>query len=791
MDTMCGQGGITHVRNNIILNTDAHGIFADDFNGRIYNNTICHVDSNGILVDNFSLGDQDDEIVLSNNIIQDYGNYGVCNLSPTLVYDIYNSLIFRSDSTNEVYDMDVYDCIYDNDAKFGFENDTITSPESPYDYFLAFNSPALHAGSDTVAVSTGENVNGSYIDIGAYGGIYSKEYFVNILNELDNGDTLTEYNSPYKVVEDINISNADTVVMIAYDDEMIICNEEDVEITVEGVLKAIGVNTNKVVMTCKDTTALWEGIYMEGQSYLETENIEISYANNGVTICDTAHVQLYRGNINNILYNGVESTTKYIYNNEISEMIIENCDVGVTVTGTKEVNIDNSTIRNCNEGVKYKNTVSGAIKMTTIEDIDEIGLSINNSSPYVYYNIIRNNGYNGIALLAGSDIDIGVPSDTMGNYIGGNGQDGNTSMETRAEIYLNKSKPYFKYCHNDIVDTTFGADTTYKNLYSEDATQYAGDGNYWAGRHPNPDRWFYPNGCVSGQISWDASQNRTFTVDTYYMAWLHEQNGEYEEAKDIYYDLVENEGMSNALKRWIICNQRIGTSNMDIIMQLEIWETNDAVENSAFWAKIVIQNESGEFETSIEQLEDFIDISESENDSLLGVLQELITYYQMALAEDDGNGVLSAPSDRVDDRHQPFGLQQVGRYTYPVPANEADFEQKESELMLAIQGYGSRAGRKQDGLPREFEMAAAYPNPFNPTVSIPVALPKTTEVRLSVFNVLGQRVATLVDERMNAGRHSVMWNGQSDASLPVSSGVYFVTMEAGGFVKTQKLVLMK
>ena len=89
-------------------------------------------------------------------------------------------------------------------------------------------------------------------------------------------------------------------------------------------------------------------------------------------------------------------------------------------------------------------------------------------------------------------------------------------------------------------------------------------------------------------------------------------------------------------------------------------------------------------------------------------------------------------------------------------------------------------------LPTEFSLDRAYPNPFNPTTTLSFALPIETEVSLSIYNLQGREVATLIDANMDAGYHSVVWDANSYAS-----GVYFVKMVAGEFVNTQKLMLVK
>jgi len=79
-----------------------------------------------------------------------------------------------------------------------------------------------------------------------------------------------------------------------------------------------------------------------------------------------------------------------------------------------------------------------------------------------------------------------------------------------------------------------------------------------------------------------------------------------------------------------------------------------------------------------------------------------------------------------------------------------------------------------------------YPNPFNPSTTIKYELPRSSEVRLSVYDMLGREVAILVNERMNAGVHEVKFDGSG-----LASGVYLYRMWAGEFVATKRLLLLK
>jgi hypothetical protein len=93
---------------------------------------------------------------------------------------------------------------------------------------------------------------------------------------------------------------------------------------------------------------------------------------------------------------------------------------------------------------------------------------------------------------------------------------------------------------------------------------------------------------------------------------------------------------------------------------------------------------------------------------------------------------------------------------------------------------------KEPQIPTKFALYQNYPNPFNPTTTISYDLPVRSRVRLSIYNILGQEVATLVDSEQEPGRYDVKFDA---SDLP--SGVYFYTLQTPYFTKTNKMVLVK
>jgi len=102
---------------------------------------------------------------------------------------------------------------------------------------------------------------------------------------------------------------------------------------------------------------------------------------------------------------------------------------------------------------------------------------------------------------------------------------------------------------------------------------------------------------------------------------------------------------------------------------------------------------------------------------------------------------------------------------------------------------------RRGALPSSFSLAQNYPNPFNPMTTISYTLrPVAGQVlttNLTVFNMLGQRVVTLVDKAQLPGTYTVNWDGKNEAAQPIASGVYFYRLTRGDDFQTRKMILLK
>jgi hypothetical protein len=98
---------------------------------------------------------------------------------------------------------------------------------------------------------------------------------------------------------------------------------------------------------------------------------------------------------------------------------------------------------------------------------------------------------------------------------------------------------------------------------------------------------------------------------------------------------------------------------------------------------------------------------------------------------------------------------------------------------------------EEESKPTAFLLSQNYPNPFNPVTNFKLSLPKASHVKMEIFNIVGQRVKTLLDEDMRAGVFVVDWDGKDEKGVEVSSGVYFYRVVAGSFSDIKKMVLLR
>ena len=112
-------------------------------------------------------------------------------------------------------------------------------------------------------------------------------------------------------------------------------------------------------------------------------------------------------------------------------------------------------------------------------------------------------------------------------------------------------------------------------------------------------------------------------------------------------------------------------------------------------------------------------------------------------------------------------------------------------LYIISNDYSGSSADDDNVITANVTLQQNYPNPFNPTTSISFNLKKADNVSLEIFNLKGQKVKTLVDEKLPADNNTVIWNGKDENGNPVSSGVYLYKLKSGKYTSSKKMILMK
>ena len=110
---------------------------------------------------------------------------------------------------------------------------------------------------------------------------------------------------------------------------------------------------------------------------------------------------------------------------------------------------------------------------------------------------------------------------------------------------------------------------------------------------------------------------------------------------------------------------------------------------------------------------------------------------------------------------------------------------------LGIKCFTDVVSLSDNILPKKFSLGQNYPNPFNPSTTIGLALPRSTDVVLEIYNILGKKVATPINETLDAGHYNIIWDGTNSSGQSVSSGIYLYRITAGEYKEVRKMTLIK
>ncbi len=169
-----------------------------------------------------------------------------------------------------------------------------------------------------------------------------------------------------------------------------------------------------------------------------------------------------------------------------------------------------------------------------------------------------------------------------------------------------------------------------------------------------------------------------------------------------------------------------------------------------------------------------------------GQILHVVYEFDVPTVDQDVNSVPLRLDNGTGNQNVSFIITGPGTYATMFSDDESNGQHGVWNKVVYGQALVTNSEGEPDLNPSRYLLSQNYPNPFNPSTNIEFQIPASATVSLSVFNSLGQKVATLVDGTLAAGTHSVTWNAQN-----APSGMYFYQLKSGSFVQTNKMLLLK
>ncbi len=386
---------------------------------------------------------------------------------------------------------------------------------------------------------------------------------------------------------------------------------------------------------------------------------------------------------------------------------------------------------------------------------NDTGISFYNNLSTISSNKIENNNY-GITCYHNATPFIGIYQTYENNSISFN----------NVGLYMDSSCPDLNEKHNNFV-SNLNYNIQTGNRCPRIKAQY----NWWGSNNQTDIEAKFNVFRSIDYNPWDTSINPTqFSkeMSVFQQACELLNNDEYSEAIPLFESCVNDTVLSEkvlSLSCLYKCYLETETlSNFEFYLNQELEEDSLGImHNSLLCNKALIKRSIENYSLALEIYESILDNNPSYEDSCYAVI-------------DIGNTYLES------------GCSAKGKYASLYPQSVKQHRETTDKLLESI-----RTGNHLVTVPPVTKMTLNqnYPNPFNPETTLSFSIPADGKVELSIYNIKGQKVKTLINETMPMGGHKVVWNGKNSSNKNVSSGVYFSRLTSGGKTQVKKMLLMK
>ncbi|MBT3234114.1 MAG: T9SS type A sorting domain-containing protein, partial [Calditrichaeota bacterium] len=457
--------------------------------------------------------------------------------------------------------------------------------------------------------------------------------------------------------------------------------------------------------------------------------------------------------------------------------------------------------------ISSSSAITNSSFMNNGEDIDsspESNIRFYNCSPTLKKNEVVAGGEYGLYGANGSYPIMYATGVNAANTI-----TGNHSHET----YWDASYPSLSYGHNnfDVEDDTL------IYITNSSITSFYAYGNYWGGGAPNtgsPSSSYYGPGTfyysgydeekqtrvhgdesnfdpsfTKGGDDFIIADNEEDALDVFIETFDLEKEEPFN-AIDAYRDLIaeflETSISTMCVDRimWLIRSNYVENARQRELISLLVYfnrlsrtEENDDLAWKAKRARLWTFAAMNRFDDAISGFEEIVRNPDSFADSVYAVI-DIGTIHLEALEWER----------RDEDGERGDAVIRFGSMPQLCPVDFPTHRVHTDELLAML---GSLDAQGRPTIPTEYFLAQNYPNPFNSMTKIQFGLPEATHVKIRIFDIMGREVITLVDTDMKAGYYTNVWQGRNKGNVTISSGMYFYQIQAGNYIKTRKMILVK
>lgn len=484
-----------------------------------------------------------------------------------------------------------------------------------------------------------------------------------------------------------------------------------------------------------------------------------------------------------------------IHGKNANSSVIENSDVYYVVTyGGAAIRITNSSpiIKNSHifmnplygtSGIYIGNNSSPVIMDNVIEENDGDGIYVSNSTGFIARNTIEGNNGAGIKCsFWGSPVfgEVGY-SPEMNNEIK------NNTVGVYASAF---SSPYIGSINNSWFRNNSIHSNSEYNLYVSDYSNVLAEYTWWGTTNPET-KIYHDATSIVEYVPYLTSVPEN-SLELIPLSNLKEDHEQLLEA--IQYRKTGQYEQSLINCKSIIKNWPNSTGAVHAIVELNhLFSVSGNNEILNFCQSLHPENEMMDIITNISLMK-MRHIQNDCRNSLL-IADKLIQNYPETIYEKEALiEKFYIYFDKYQDYAAAKNILRKLKEKYPndidVIVVETLLGSKKSRLLITGNNEDFVTA-SQTVLPKEIVLNQNYPNPFNPSTTIEFTLPQASTVKLEVYNITGQKVRILVSGNLDAGLHSISWDGTNDYGEKVASGMYIYRITSGSFVQTRKMVLLR